>query len=171
MNFELLHTPAGWLADWTSQQAEYPQVPVEGATSDTGAIAAQTLDDLVVRPDELTGLTPLLEAEKTAAGLAELLTALAYRFQSRPFNASLNVQRTKPSLMAEVYSFLKIEPDNLIAHYELNYDVREARTRRVYFLLPQDTPKEIRREQPPFGTNSLELARADGHYFSLGITT
>ena len=27
--------------------------------------------------------------------------------------------------------------DNLVAHYELNYDVREARTRRVYFLLPK----------------------------------
>jgi hypothetical protein len=143
VNFELLHTPAGWLADWASQKAEYPQLVVEGATSDTGAIAAQTLDDLTVRPDQLTGLTPLLDAEKAAAGLAELPTALAYRYQSRPFAAALNIERTKPSLMAEVYSFLRIEPDNLIAHYELNYDVREARTRRVYFLLPKDTPQEI----------------------------
>ncbi|MCI0360789.1 MAG: hypothetical protein L0211_20110, partial [Planctomycetaceae bacterium] len=143
VNFELLNTPAGWLADWENQSIEYPRVAIEGATVDTGAVAAQTLDDLVVRPDKLEGLTPLLDPEKAAFGLANLPTALAYRYQARPFAVSLNVERTKPSLMAQVYSFFRIEPDNLIAHYELNYDVREARTRRVYFLLPKDTPKEI----------------------------
>ena len=38
---------------------------------------------------------------------------------------------------------LTLERDNLIAHYELNYDVREARTRRVDFSLPLDTPAEL----------------------------
>ncbi len=143
VNFELLHTPAGWLADWEQQAIDYPRIAVEGATADTGAVAAQTLDDLVVRPDKLEGLTPLLDAEKAKFGLADLPTALAYRFAARPFSASMNVERTRPSLMAQVYSFFRIEPDNLIAHYELNYDVREARTRRVYFLLPKETPQEI----------------------------
>ena len=143
VNFELVSTPAGWLADWTSQNVEFPQVVVEGATQDSGAVAAQTLDDLVVRPGNLTGLTPLLDAEKADFGLAELPTALAYRYQSRPFSLPLVLERTKPSLMAEVYSFFRIERDNLIAHYELTYDVREARTRRVHFLLPSQTPAEI----------------------------
>ena len=143
VNFELLHTPAGWLADWEKQTIEYPRIAVEGATADTGAVAAQTLDDLVVRPDKLDGLTPLLDAEKATFGLADLPTALAYRYPARPFSASLIVERTRPSLMAQVYSFFRIEPDNLVAHYELNYDVREARTRRVSFLLPKETPQEI----------------------------
>jgi hypothetical protein len=143
VNFELLNTPAGWLTDWEQQAIDYPRIAIEGATVDTGAVAAQTLDDLVVRPDKLEGLTPLLDAEKASFGLAELPTALAYRYPARPFSASLAVERTRPSLMAQVYSFFRLEPDNLIAHYELNYDVREARTRRVYFLLPKETPKEI----------------------------
>jgi hypothetical protein len=143
VNFELLHTPKGWLADWENQTIDYPRLAVEGATADTGAVAAQTLDDLVVRPDKLEGLTPLLDAEKAKFGLADLPTALAYRYPARPFSASLRVERTRPSLVAQVYSFFRIEPDNLIAHYELNYDVREARTRRVSFLLPKETPAEI----------------------------
>ena len=53
---------------------------------------------------------------------------------NRDFAASLVVERTAPSLAAQVYSFLKLERDNLVAHYELNYDVREARTRRVVVL-------------------------------------
>ncbi len=143
VNFEAISTPAGWLAEWTTQAAEYPQVVVEGATQDTGALAAQTLDDLIVRPGQLAGLTPLLETEKAAFGLAELPTALAYRFQSRPFSLALAIERKAPSIMAEVFSFFRIERDNLVAHYELNYDVREARTRRLYFLLPKETPTEI----------------------------
>jgi hypothetical protein len=143
VNFEAISTPTGWLSEWTTQAAEYPQVVVEGATLDTGAVAAQTLDDLIVRPGQLAGLTPLLETEKAAFGLADLPTALAYRFQGRPFSLALAIERKAPSIMAEVFSFFRIERDNLVAHYELNYDVREARTRRLYFLLPKETPTEI----------------------------
>ena len=143
VNFEAVSTPAGWLTDWTTQKIEFPQLVVEGATSDSGAVAAQTLDDLVVRPDKLTGLTPLLDAEKAAFGLADLPTAVAYRYTARPFAASLTIERTKPSLKADVFSLLKIQPDNLVANYELNYDVREARTRHVSFSLPASTPTEL----------------------------
>lgn len=143
VNFELVYTPSGWLTDWTTQKLDFPQVIVEDATADTGALAAQTLDDLIVRPDKLEGLTPLVDAEKATFGLADLPTALAYRYEARPITASLVIERTKPSLMAEVFSFFKIEPDNLVAHYSLAYDVREARTRQIIFSLPASTPTEL----------------------------
>ncbi|MCU0878555.1 MAG: hypothetical protein MUF06_12280 [Pirellulaceae bacterium] len=98
---------------------------------------------MVTRPRELTGLTPLLDAEKDSAGLAGVKAALAYRYLGRPFAATLVVERTRPSITAEVFSFFDIRRENLTAHYELHYDVREARTRRVYFLLPKETPTEI----------------------------
>ena len=143
INYQAVLTPSGWLTDWMTQKVEFPKVLVEGATSDSGAIAAQTVDDLVVRPDVLSGLTPLLDNEKATFGLGNIPTALAYRFAGRDFAAGLVVERTAPSIAAQVYSFLKFERDNLVVHYELNYDVREARTRLVAFSLPIDTPVEL----------------------------
>jgi len=143
VNYQAQHTPAGWLAEWQSQQVEFPKFVVEDATSDSGALAAQAVDDIVVRPEELTNLTPLLENEKAAFGLANIPTALAYRFEKRDFSLALAIERTAPSIAAQVYSFLKIERDNLVGHYVLHYDVREARTRQVAFSLPLNTPAEI----------------------------
>jgi hypothetical protein len=143
INYHMVHTPAGWLGDWTSQKVEFPKILVEGATNESGAVAAQAVDDLVVRPDTLSGVTPLLDNEKGAFGLGNIPTALAYRFENRDFAAGLIVERTAPSLAAQIYSFFKLERDNLVAHFELNYDVREARTRRVAFSLPLSTPAEL----------------------------
>ncbi|MDX1945917.1 MAG: hypothetical protein SFU86_11010 [Pirellulaceae bacterium] len=143
VNFEALSTPAGWLAPWETQTFDYPQFTIDGATRDRGALAAQTLDDLVVRPDKLAGLTPLIDAEKAEFGLADLPTALAYRFEARPVAATLVVSRTRPSLKAEVFSLFAIQPDNLLANYELSYEVREARTRQLAFSLPSTTPAEL----------------------------
>jgi hypothetical protein len=143
INFEAKSTPAGWLAEWTSQELPFPELVVEGATAEQGAIAVHSIDDLVTRPRELSGLTPLLDAEKASAGLAGVPAALAYRYLSRPFAATLVVERTRPSITAEVFSFFDIRRENLTAHFELHYDVRAARTRRVYFQLPKETPAEI----------------------------
>jgi hypothetical protein len=143
INYQALHTPAGWLADWQSQKVAFPKLAVENATDETGAIAAQTLDDLVVRPDAASGLVPLLDNEKASFGLADIPTALAYRYESRDYALTLTLARTAPSLAAEVFSFFRLDRDNLLAHYELNYDVREARTRTLVFSLDKDTPTEI----------------------------
>lgn len=135
--------PAGWLADWKEQTVTFPQLEIEGASRETGAIAVQTGDDLAVQPQELSGLVPLLESEKPEQGLAGVPTAAAYRFESRPFAAKFVVERKQPSLAAEVFNFLQILPDALQANYELIYQVREARTRQLVFSLPASTPKEL----------------------------
>jgi len=135
--------PAGWLADWKEQPVTFPQLEIEGATREAGAIAVQTGDDLAVQPQELSGLVPLLENEKQAQGLAGVTTAAAYRFESRPFAAKFTAERKQPSLAAEVFSFVQVLPDALKAHYEIVYQVREARTRQLVFSLPTTTPKEI----------------------------
>ncbi|QDU31570.1 hypothetical protein ETAA8_67290 [Anatilimnocola aggregata] len=135
--------PPGWLADWKEQTTTFPELILEGATRETGAIAVQTVDDLAVQPLELTGLVPLLENEKAAQGLGGVITAAAYRFESRPFAAKFRVERKQPSVAAEAFSFLHVLPDALKAHYELIYQVREARTRQLAFSLPASTPKEI----------------------------
>lgn len=135
--------PAGWLADWKEQTVTFPQLEIEGASREAGAVAVQTIDDLAVQPQELSGLVPLLENEKVAQGLAGVTTAAAYRFESRPFAAKFTIERKQPSLAAEVFSFVQVLPDALKAHYELVYQVREARTRQLVFSLPASTPKEI----------------------------
>ncbi|WP_425615613.1 hypothetical protein NA78x_005542 [Anatilimnocola sp. NA78] len=135
--------PPGWLAAGKPQVATFPDFVIEGASRETGAIAVQTADDLAVQPQDLTGLVPLLENEKAATGLGGVITAAAYRFESRPFAVKFQVERKQPSLAAEVFSFLHVLPDALQAHYEIVYQVREARTRQLAFSLPIATPKEI----------------------------
>ena len=46
-------------------------------------------------------------------------------------------------LTSRTFSFFRIERDALHAHYELIYDVVQARTRRVSLLLPVDTPTAL----------------------------
>lgn len=135
--------PAGWLGDWKEQTVTFPSLEIEGASRENGAIAVQTIDDLAVQPQELNGLVPLLENEKPAQGLGGVTTAAAYRFESRPFSAKFSIERKQPSLAAEVFSFVQVLPDALKTHYELVYQVREARTRQLVFSLPASTPKEI----------------------------
>ncbi len=143
IHFHATHSPAGWLQPWQSQDVSFPGFAVLEATRDRGAIAVQVLDDLTARPEQVQGLTPLDEKNKTQFHLDDVPTSLAYRYESRPFEVTFRVQRTQPEIRAETYSFLKIEPGNLVAHYEIFYRVREARTRELSFELPSDTPNEV----------------------------
>ncbi len=141
--FRATYTPAGWLDVWQTQQVSFPEFTIVEATSDRGAIAVQARDDLVVKTQSTAGLVPLDANRKTEFDLQETPASLALQFDARPFAAVLDVERTSPRLTAETYSFLTVAPGKLSAHYELIYDVQEARTRELSFRLPLDTPAEI----------------------------
>jgi hypothetical protein len=143
VNYQATFTPANWLTEWTTQTLEIPVAKVAAATSESGAVAVQTIDDLVAHPDAIEGLTPLLDTEKASFGLTGIPTALAYRYVNRNFTARFVVERTAPSLAARVVSFFKLQRDNVISHHEISYDVREARTRQVMFSLPLTAPTEL----------------------------
>lgn len=143
IRYQALSTPSGWLGNWTSQGVAFPQFLVEGATRDSGAIGVAVEDDLTVRPEQLDGLTSLSDEEQRALTGGTQVLALAYRFESRPFTAGLVVDRILASMTADLFSFFTLEPDNLKAHYELHYTVRDARTRELRFSLPASTPAEV----------------------------
>jgi len=143
VNFQATRTPPGWLDDWRSRSVEFPVFAVAGAQRDKGAVAVEVRDDMTVRPEKLEGLTPLDEAEKQEYGLGGVATNLAYRYEGPRYAAGLSVQRTRPRLTARTFSFVKIQPDALVAHYELIYNVEEARTRRLALSLPADTPAAL----------------------------
>jgi hypothetical protein len=141
--FHAVSTPAGWLGEWPDRPVAFPVFAVAGADRDVGAVAIEALDDLVVRPDKLTGLTPLDENEKAKYGLEGVPTSLAYRYEAPAYAASLIASRTAPRMTARTHSFLQINADSLTAHYELAYDVQDARTRRLSLRLPASTPAEV----------------------------
>ncbi|HEY5311197.1 MAG TPA: hypothetical protein VIK18_01715, partial [Pirellulales bacterium] len=136
-------TPEGWLADWSSRQIAFPAFAVVGAAKDLGAIAVGARDDLAVRPEKLVDLTPLDEAEKKDYGLTRAASQLAYRYEARGYAATLTVERQAPRSTARSYSFFRIDPDLLTAHYELIYDVTRARAERLSFSLPDTTPTSV----------------------------
>ena len=143
VRFLAVSTPKSWLENWSSQKLAFPQFTVEGATTESGAVGIAVEDDLTVRPDKLEGLTPLSDEERKPLVPAGQSLSLAYRFEARPFAASLVVERTAASLAAEIYAFFTLETDSLKAFYEVHYQVRDARTREVVFSLPEGTPKEV----------------------------
>ncbi|MHB8902397.1 MAG: hypothetical protein ACYC6Y_26860, partial [Thermoguttaceae bacterium] len=78
-----------------------------------------------------------------ARQLAGVETDLAYRYESPEYRLPLVVSRTAPRLTAGVFSFLRVEPDAFVGHYELVYNVEEARARQLTLLLPEDTPETV----------------------------
>ena len=141
--FDASSTPAGWLDDWSEREVEFPIFSVMDAARDSGAIAVQTADDLVARQLEIDQLVPLDEAERAAFGLDASPTSLAYQYFAQPYAVTIGVERGKPRLTARTFSFLRIEPDGLSAHYEVIFDIRHARIRQLAFSLPADTPTAL----------------------------
>jgi hypothetical protein len=135
--------PVAWFADWATKSVDFPVFAVAGAARDEGAIAVDARDDMTVRPESLDGLTPLDDNEKMRYGLAKSGSVLAYRYEAQPYKARVAVERTRPRLTAQTYSFFRIERDALVVHYELAYDVAGARARRLTLVLPKDTPTAL----------------------------
>jgi hypothetical protein len=143
VNFRAVRIPKGWLAEWKSAAVEFPKFAVLDATHDVGAVAVDVRDDLAVRPEKLSQLVPLDAGDKPKYGLAGVSTRLAYRYDSPKYAASLAVERTRPRLTARTFSFLRVEPSALDCHYELIYKIAAARTQKLAFLLPKETPASI----------------------------
>ncbi len=136
-------TPAGWLTDWNSTEVAAPLLRITGATRETGALAVAVEGDLTVRPQKLEQLIPIDETEKPGYGLAGVASSLAYRFDAVGYHADLVVQRIVPRLTARTYSFLSLQPELLSAHYELVYEVEDAKVQRVSLILPATTPETL----------------------------
>ena len=141
--FRAVDIPDGWFDPWTERTIAFPVFAVEGAVRDVGAIAADARDDMRARPATLVGLGPLDQNEKARFGLSGAPTSLSYRYDGQPYEASFHVERATPRLTAETYSFFRVEPDVLVAHYELRYSVEQARVRQVVFSLPGNTPADL----------------------------
>jgi hypothetical protein len=141
--FQATRTPPKWLDEWSTNQVVFPAFAVAGAAKDNGVWAMNPQDDMTVRPENLTGLTPLDEDEKLFLGLADTAAQLAYRYEGTGASATLTIERTPPRVTARNYSFLRVEPDLLTAHYELIYYVERARTRRLVLSLPDSTPASV----------------------------
>jgi hypothetical protein len=141
--FTATRTPKDWFGEWTNTGVEFPQFALVGAARDIGAIAVDARDDMTVRPESLARLTPLDENEKKNYGLGGVEAALAYRYEGQPYQARLVVERKAPRATAQTYSFFRVDRDALVAHYELAFDVTEARTRRLSLVLPKDTPPTV----------------------------
>jgi len=141
--FEAVSVPRGWLGDWAARPIAFPVFAVSGATRDIGAIAVLASDDMQARPDAVSNLTWLDENEMAKYGLAGTGASLAYRYDARPYSARLTVERIAPRLTARTYSFFRVDRDNLVAHYELAYDVVRARARTLLLDLPDTTPEKL----------------------------
>ncbi len=143
VRFKASSTPEGWLSDWNQRPATFPAFNVLDAARHEGAIAVRALDDLVVRPEQLEQLVPLDEADKTKYGLEGIATDLVYLVEAQPYAATFVVERTSPVVSARTMSFLSLEPENLVGHYEAVYEIQQARTNRLWLQLPAHTPAAL----------------------------
>ncbi|MEE3370649.1 MAG: hypothetical protein VX346_15020 [Planctomycetota bacterium] len=143
IRFEAVSTPPQWLGNWQRRQTGFPVFSVEGATRRSGVIAIDAQDDFQVRTELLEGLIPVDDGEQARYGLVDVTSDLVYRFEDRAYRLDLQLERIVPKIAARTYSFIKVQPAGLQAHYEVVYDIRQARTRQVSFRLPRTTPRSI----------------------------
>ncbi len=143
IRFEATATPPGWLDRWSTASVGFPEFAVLEATEHRGAVALRAIDDLMLRPTRLEGLAPLDEHEKAEFGLQDVRSDLAYRVLDRPFVADFQATRGVPRLTARTFSFFRLDPDELTVRAEIAYDIAEARTLSLSFLLPNDTPTAL----------------------------
>jgi hypothetical protein len=135
--------PLGWLGGWRSTSVEFPRFKVIGAEQAAAFIAVDARDDMTVRPEKLSELTPLDEAARNQYGLAGVRGGLAYRCEGVNYSAVVQVERSKPRLTARTLSFVRVEPDVLACHDEIIYTIENSRTRSLSLLLPESTPTAL----------------------------
>lgn len=138
--FEAEGASGAWLAGGEPWAMTFPVFAVAGAARDVGAFAVETRDDLVVRPQNPRLLTPLEEGEKAEFGLSGAPSGLAYRYEGQGYGLDLAIERTRPRVTAQTFSFLRVEPESLAAHHEILYRIDEARARHLAFSFPANTP-------------------------------
>lgn len=148
LHFRATSVPNGWLQPWDQRTVAFPRFAIvepraaerRAAIDDVGAIAVEARGDLVIRPEKLEKLLPLDRAERAQYGLGEMGEGPAYRYDNAVYQAEFTVTRAQPRVVARSLAFYHVKPRVLTFHGELNYTVEEARTRRLRFALPKDTP-------------------------------
>ncbi len=135
--------PKGWLDAWTENRLELPRVVIDDATVTEGAVSVAARDDLEIRPDTIEGLLPLTDAERRRFRLGDAKGTLAYRHLGAAPMAAFTVVRKTPSIVAQVYNFITLEPGMLRGRYEIRYEAREATVRKLSFSLPDGVPAEV----------------------------
>lgn len=130
-----------WLGAWQEKTVSTPRFEVVGADEQRGSLAVQVRDDLSVQPAETTGLETL-DNREALERFGDASAALAYRFTGE-YTASLLFKRQQPYVSGRTYAFLKVQPNQLMTRFELQYTVQQARVRQLRFALPLDTPQVI----------------------------
>ncbi len=143
--FHATNTPTGWLDSWTEQSIALPQISIAKSAQvhETGALAVRSFDDLKLQPEAISGLIVVSDSEKSKYGCPQVPLNFAWRYTEEPWQGSLKVTRASPRTTGRALSFFQVNHDALSAHYELLFDVEQARAQRVSFSLPDSTPAEI----------------------------
>jgi hypothetical protein len=88
---------------------------------------APLYEALVLRTFFLEFENPDWEKELAEFGFGETVSGLAYRYDAQPYGATLSIERRVPRVTARTFSFLRIEPEGMTAHYEVHYHAEQAR--------------------------------------------
>ena len=133
----------GWLDDWAKVAVAFPEFRIEEAANEVGALAVSERDDLLISPTEASDLYPLDDAEKARNGLGDVATSLAYRYEAHPYSLALDLERRAPRVVARTTTFVSVEADSLSTRAEIAYEIDTAPTKRLSFLLPENTPADL----------------------------
>ncbi|MDR1958112.1 MAG: hypothetical protein LBQ54_03550 [Planctomycetaceae bacterium] len=150
--FEAKGDTPGWFGDWSEQKFPFPRFCLADAADDRGTIAVTVDSDMLVTSENDVRLIPLDNKERTEF-LAGLPVDMAFRYWSQPYSTELCITRTLPRLTARTFAFFRFAPSLMSVNYELHYNVEQARTKFLSFLLPAETPEHI----GIFGLNGLEV--------------
>ncbi len=141
-------TPLNWLEKWDSNTVEFPELIVAGQTKHTGTIAVVTAEDFAIKPTKFVNLELLDEADNQEFKTETVNAPLAYRFGNSKYELSLELNRLRPTITGRSYNFYSIQPNQLVVHGELIYEVKQAACGEFRFELPLSTPSSISIQSP-----------------------
>ncbi|MDR3109727.1 MAG: hypothetical protein LBU65_08580 [Planctomycetaceae bacterium] len=131
----------GWFGDWQEQKFSMPNARVLGASRETGIVVIATDSDLALTVETDEQIVPLDKQDSHA--YPQEAIAFGGLFTEQPYKCGLTITRRTPRMTARTFAFYRFAPNLLNAFYELHYNVHEANTKTLAFLLPDSTPENV----------------------------
>lgn len=135
--------PEGWLGDWQTNEVIVPRIQPLGVENTKTFVATQVADEIQLEITDSNGLSPLFESEKQQIGIKAAEGALAFQTDQADWNLKLNARQKESRVTSQSYSFLKFGSDEIVANYELHYQIQQGSVRELQFSLPESTPAEL----------------------------
>jgi hypothetical protein len=135
--------PEGWLSDWNEKVIEIPKLTIVGIENVSTVVSTNVEGDMTLTSSNNENLIALFDGERDVLEVRGDRNSPAFIALRPNWKLALTVQRISPQYSAELFSFFKVNDEEIRAEYELYWGITSAHAHTLTFSLPGDTPPEM----------------------------